>query len=499
MELLQRSQHLHVIPRSGDHAVYHKLFGNLCLLDQDAVRLLDRFAQPAAAEEVARDARDAALVEEFRERMFLVAPDFDERTYVEDDKAYRAANLDSGYLLKGIQLVLTNDCNLGCSYCFQETIKPIEPPAPSAGQGRRFQLPVLGETKSSGCGSTGSSSQSSSGGGDKRMSAETAISTVRHALAAVKDAGNSALAVEFFGGEPLVNWPAIEAVLDVFGGESDGVRMFYSMTTNATLMSDEIARKLRAHGVTVTVSFDSPKNVNRTTKRGTSADAQIIAGLETLARNESILTFNTVVSVGNVNDLDIDGLLEHAQRFKVRQIGVILDLDVKPYEDRPAMDKVVDSVLEICEKARAYQIPITGYWHMIYEQIVGEQALNLQKGYKTCAAEGCKLSFEPNGDVTGCKTTEKPIGNAERIRDVFQSNWYRVAAMKAYETTPMCRGCMVEGFCSGLCMGTLQKNYNDINALVPPACEVYRKLTERLVQGMPVEKVSQLTLAAAGG
>jgi uncharacterized protein len=253
---------------------------------------------------------------------------------------------------------------------------------------------------------------------------------------------------------------------------------------------------LRDHNVTVTVSFDSPRNVNRTTKRGTSADPIIMKGIETLARNNSILTFNTVVSVSNVDDLDVDGLLETAQRCKVRSIGLILDLDVKPYEDREAMDKVVNALMLVCERAPDYGIPITGYWHQIYEQIVGDQMINLQKGYKTCAAEGCKLSFEPNGDVTSCKTTEKAIGNASQILDVFKTPWYRTAAMKAYETTPFCRGCMVEGFCSGLCMGTLQKTYNDVNALVPPACEVYRKVTEKLVQALPERKAAQLTLNA---
>jgi uncharacterized protein len=219
-------------------------------------------------------------------------------------------------------------------------------------------------------------------------------------------------------------------------------------------------------------------------------------GLRTLAKHDSVLTFNTVVSVTNVDDLDIDGLLESARECRVRAIGVILDLDVKPYEDRQAMDKVVNRIMDICERAHDYDIPITGYWHQIYEQIVGDQLLNLQKGYKTCAAEGCKLSFEPNGDVTHCKTTEKTLGNVERMEDVFKSHWYRSSAMKAYESTPFCRGCMVEGFCSGLCMGTLQKTYNDMNAIVPPACEVYRTVTERLVQLLPAHKAAQRALSA---
>jgi uncharacterized protein len=169
----------------------------------------------------------------------------------------------------------------------------------------------------------------------------------------------------------------------------------------------------------------------------------------------------------------------------VRVLGVILDLEIKPYEDHEGMAKVVDTVMRICERAQDYGIPVTGYWHQIFEQIAGLQPINLQKGYKTCAAEGCKLSFEPNGDVTHCKTVEKSIGSLDAMDDVFQSSWYKAAAMKAYETSSYCRGCMVEGFCSGLCMGTLQKLYNDSNAIAVSACTVYRNVTERLIQAIP--------------
>jgi uncharacterized protein len=150
----------------------------------------------------------------------------------------------------------------------------------------------------------------------------------------------------------------------------------------------------------------------------------------------------------------------------------------------------------ICERAKEYGIAITGYWHQIFEQIIGAQMINLQKGYKTCAAEGCKLSFEPNGNITNCKTGEKPIGHASAVSEVFKTPWYKKYAMKAYETTPYCRGCAIEGFCSGLCMGTIQKAYNDVNVLVAPACDVYRDLTQQLIQAVPDHQVDRLYLSA---
>lgn len=491
MEKLVVSKHLHVVQRAEDFAVYHKLFGNLCLMDRDALETLRAF--DSGQESDARPAHAAGtFVKELQERFFLVPHGFDERSVIDEDRQFRTRHLESGYLLKGVQLVLTNDCNLGCSYCFQETIhhkatskfhgitiaaNPKRVDAPAQTGAPPPGLPAAGQDV-------------------KKMPIPTAVEAVGNALDVVRKAGNKGLSVEFFGGEPLLNWPAIEAVLNRFGNETeDGIRLHYSITTNATRVTDAIARRLREHEVTVTVSFDSPKNVNRVSKRGDSVDHVILKGLDTLSRNDSIITFNTVVSVDNVDQVDIDGLLEIAQKHKIRMIGLILDLDVKPYEDQVRMRRVVDTVVEICQRAEALGVQVTGYWHQIFEQIIGAQLINLQKGYKTCAAEGCKLSFEPNGAITNCKTGEKPIGHTSAVAEVFKTPWYKSYAMKAYDTTPFCRGCPVEGFCSGLCMGTLLKTYSDPNALVPGACDVYRNLTEKLIRIMPDHAVERLSLA----
>jgi len=49
------------------------------------------------------------------------------------------------------------------------------------------------------------------------MSFDTAILAVENAIEVARKAGNRALGLEFFGGEPLLNWPVIEQVLDHFG------------------------------------------------------------------------------------------------------------------------------------------------------------------------------------------------------------------------------------------------------------------------------------------
>ena len=231
---------------------------------------------------------------------------------------------------------------------------------------------------------------------------------------------------------------------------------------------------------------------SRITKKGDNAEAAIERGLKILSDHNTTLTFNTVVSVDNVNDIDVPGLLEVARHHKVQQIGVILDLDALPYQNTQGMSQVMETVMLICEKAPEYGVGITGYWHQVFEQIIGTMPLNLEKGYKTCAAEGCKLSFEPDGSIMTCKISEASIGEPSNIEDVFKQNSYKHHAQKAYETSPYCKGCAIEGFCSGLCIGTILKTNGDIDGIVPAACDVYRELTVRLINAVPQDALERL-------
>jgi len=465
MTRLCLSKNIEVVPRERDFAVYHRLFGNLCLMDKAGVDYLSSFSEPKEPA-ISNASSMEAYLEELKSRFFVVAEDVDERRYLEKDRNFRIQNMGSGYLVKLLQLVMTNDCNLGCKYCFIDTV---------LSEGGRTKLKP------------------------RKMSPELAIETVQKVIDIVKGNGNKELSIEFFGGEPLLNWEAIETVLDYFGrGEQHGIDIHYSVVTNAVSVTPEIAKKLHDCAVTAVVSFDSPRNINRVTKRGGNADELIRRGLNILSQNEANITFNTVIVSSNIDSYDVIGLLEVAKKYNVKMIGLILDLAHGPYNDRVKMENIFNKIIETVVAAREYSIPITGYWHQIFEQIIGMRVHYLQKGYKTCVAEGCKLSIEPDGAVANCKCGAVPMGNATNMEAVFKTDLYKSYVMKACETTAFCRGCKIEGFCSGLYMGTLENAFNDVNVMVKGACEFYRDITERLIQMIPDGQVEMLPFPQDG-
>jgi uncharacterized protein len=126
--------------------------------------------------------------------------------------------------LNTVVLNVNTGCNLSCTYCYKEDLDK-----PSAG---------------------------------KKMSTATAEASVEMLLKESPD--ETRYSVVFFGGEPLSNRPLIEhmvAYCEQRFAEA-GKEVEYIMTTNATLLTEEIVDWLNAHRFGLSISIDGPKTVH---------------------------------------------------------------------------------------------------------------------------------------------------------------------------------------------------------------------------------------------
>ncbi|WP_226575467.1 radical SAM/SPASM domain-containing protein [Acuticoccus sediminis] len=119
----------------------------------------------------------------------------------------------------------------------------------------------------------------------KVMSAETAIRAVELLLREAEPAGRAVLG--FMGGEPLLNRPLVRAVTEWASGEAArrGIDLRFSLTTNATMVTEDDAAFFAAHRFTANVSLDGPAAVNdalRPDKRGRGSTAAAREGLARL-------------------------------------------------------------------------------------------------------------------------------------------------------------------------------------------------------------------------
>ena len=142
--------------------------------------------------------------------------------------------------LRTLVLMLTTSCNLACRYCYEGREEGCAPP----GDGQERPGAVAG------------------GEAPREMSRES----LRRGVAYLLDhAGvNRNVSVTFFGGEPLLRFPLIRTAV----GEARrmarerGKEISFSITTNGTLLTREIAGFLKENGVSVCLSIDGPREIH---------------------------------------------------------------------------------------------------------------------------------------------------------------------------------------------------------------------------------------------
>lgn len=116
---------------------------------------------------------------------------------------------------------------------------------------------------------------------DKDMSLETAKKTVDFIFATP----SPTICIEFQGGEPLMNWPVVQFIIDYARAKAKlrPRRLILALVSNFTLMTDEKLRFLTDRGVSICTSLDGPAdlhNANRPYLGSGEAQAKVVAGLK---------------------------------------------------------------------------------------------------------------------------------------------------------------------------------------------------------------------------
>lgn len=135
-----------------------------------------------------------------------------------------------------LYLMLTNYCNFDCKYCYEKELTPKI----------------------------------------KNMSTKLARKSIRVMLYNLRSETSKPVYLYLYGGEPLLNLPALKAATLFFRKETLKLKResYINVVTNGSLLTKEIAKFLKNNSVNVSISIDGSKAVNdseRIAKNGSSA------------------------------------------------------------------------------------------------------------------------------------------------------------------------------------------------------------------------------------
>lgn len=159
---------------------------------------------------------------------------------------------DFSYHINTVILKVAAPCNLNCSYCYEYN---------------------------RGDDSWKSKPKSISGSTTHAVAKRVAEYALRHGLSEFK--------FSLHGGEPLlIGAKGIDAVVSEFKSTCSALRLRFGMQTNGTLVTEEIASVLAAHGVSVGVSLDGDVKANRLRidHQGLGTWDRTVAGIHNLKR-----------------------------------------------------------------------------------------------------------------------------------------------------------------------------------------------------------------------
>jgi radical SAM protein with 4Fe4S-binding SPASM domain len=455
------SAHVRTIsePRDGRSFVFHSLYGRPLILNAEALNLLHLFRAPRSLQDAAAecDGDPMELLNVFAEHRYIVPVDADERAPLVASKRAHMQAVAREETVDRMGLAISDLCNFGCGHCIHFQ------PSTNAGA----TLPLYAGTPA-----------------QLHMTTETAIRCIEQYVSILRRYGQPTGKIHFGNAEPLTNWPVIADVLAYCDGLAP-LTFEFSINTNLSLLSREMALVMKRHNVAIATSLDGTERANdaiRVTRGGQGTYDAIIAKFDLLADIDYPLDgFSITVTKDNFDLVDTDVLDIAAARGMT---SIAFDYDLISLAGVPVKQRV-EKLLRMKRYANARGMDFFGTWDSPFRNITSASLLDGAHAF--CAAvQGKSLQFNVDGSLKVCGHTTTRVGDSRSLQDAFApgGGLYDLVAARFPGTDAYCGGCEIEGPCGGQCHVTREvvarATGSERERLFGDMCDFYRATTEAL-------------------
>lgn len=359
-----------------------------------------------------------------------------------------ASNLKENAPVKAMCLHVSHDCNLRCKYCF-------------ADEGKYHT--------------------------EKRelMTAETGKRAMDYL---VEHSGHRRnLEVDFFGGEPLMNFEVVKEVVEYARElEKKHNKVFrFTITTNGILLDEKKLEYINENMSNIVLSIDGRKEVNdrmRYRADGSGSYDKIVPIFQKVAESRNQDNYYVRGTFTREN-LDFSEDVLHLADLGFKQIsiepvvcGEETDYSLRE-EDLPKIFNEYESLVKEYVK-RKKEGNGFNFFHFMIDLEEGPCIIKRLSG---CGC-GCEyLAVAPNGDVYPC---HQFVGSEEyKMGSLYDSSGLNKELRSTFEkcnvyTKPDCDSCFAKFFCSGGCIANACLINGDMNKPHKLSCEMMKKRVE---------------------
>lgn len=349
--------------------------------------------------------------------------------------------------IKALCLNIIHDCNLKCKYCFAD------------------------EGEYHGC--------------RKAMSAETGKAAIDFVI---KNSGQRKnIEVDLFGGEPLMAFDTIREIVD-YGREQEKLfnkNIRFTMTTNATLLNDEIMDYLDKNMGNIILSIDGRKEVNdkvriRFDGKGTydSILPKIKKMVEVRDKSKTYYVRGTFTRENTDFFEDVKHMVEEGfDEVSIEPVVLPEEHELALREsDLPTIfeqyDKLYEYMLSKYKEDKAFK-----FYHFNIDLQGGPC---IYKRISGCGAGHEYVAITPDGEIYPC---HQFVGNPDflmgNIKDGI-ANYKIVQELKDAHiyNKPICKNCWARFYCSGGCQANNFNFNKDVHIPYELGCKMQKKRIE---------------------
>jgi uncharacterized protein len=424
--LLRFSRFLHIVNlENGMVAFYNALSQAVSYVSSDVGLAIQNIVKPFTLNDLFEMLRPAekkdlrAFLKQLWMNKMLMEPKEDEMVDVEELKRHLSQpDIAIMYLL------VTDACNIACGYCYFEGGIP---------EGYKFSL----------------------------MTEEVARQNVdlfarvyaRDLLNKEKEGPH----IVFYGGEPLMNWPVVEATLKYIHKLIEKrilpKNTQITLNTNGILITPEIATVLIKYKVNIAISLDGPECLNdkmRFDHQGQGTFSRVMPVIQMLQKMGA--NVGTCCTIDNHN---IDQM-EEVTRWMIEDMGfnslgfnTLLESTARPIPNAEQYgEKVAQKLVDCFQIARA---------HGVHEDRFMRKVKAFEKGdffFADCGGCGMQIAVAPNGEIGTCQgfcgTREffvKPGPDFDPRIHPYWQEWRRRSPINMEQ----CLDCVALANCGGGC------------------------------------------------
>lgn len=292
------------------------------------------------------------------------------------------------------------------------------------------------------------------------------------------------LEVDFFGGEPLLNYPVVQRLV-AYGrrrAEETGKNIRFTLTTNAVALTPEIMDFIVREGISVILSLDGRPEVNdryRLLRDGRGSYDIIVARIQAMVAKQPVSYY--IRGTFCRENLDFTRDLEHLISCGFTNIslepavGDCRDLAIGE-EELPRVLLEYDRLTEVLW-SQYCQGRKVNFFHFNLDLNRGPC---LAKRLTGCGAGIEYLAVTPGGDIYPCHqfvgVADFLMGNVKQ--GIVNRSIKQRFACSQLANKKECRSCWARFFCGGGCHAGAYYVNHDLRKPAAVSCTMHRKRVE---------------------